>query len=136
MLHIPITVKELMEIPNIIANADQIEKAGSTDHGKPAIQFIKNMNGKNVVVEYVSDKRRMLYTQTMWINKKNPPTTEDVQAPPLTSSTVSGTDLKGGENISPTPYTIQQDEIESNSDKTRFQLKKQGCIPYAYNARK
>lgn len=67
---IPITVKELMEIPNIIANADQIEKAGSTDHGKPAIQFIKNINGKNAVVEYVSDKRRMLYTQTMWINKK------------------------------------------------------------------
>lgn len=119
---IPITVKELMEIPNIIANADQIEKAGSTDHGKPAIQFIKNINGKNVVVEYVSDKRRMLYTQTMWINKKNPPTTEDVQAPPLTSSTVSGTDLKGGENISPAPYTIQQGEIESNSDKTKFQL--------------
>lgn len=119
---IPITVKELMEIPNIIANADQIEKAGSTDHGKPAIQFIKNINGKNVVVEYVSDKRRMLYTQTMWINKKNPPTTEDVQAPPLTSQTVSGTDLKGDENIPPTPYTIQQGETKSNSDKTRFQL--------------
>lgn len=119
---IPITVKELMEIPNIIANADQIEKAGSTDHGKPAIQFIKNINGKNVVVEYVSDKRRMLYTQTMWINKKNPPTTEDVLAPPLTSQTVSGTDLKGDENIPPTPYTIQQGETKSNSDKTRFQL--------------
>ena len=55
---------------NIIANADQIAKAESTDHGKPAIQFIKNINGKNAVVEYVSDKRRMLYTQTMWINKK------------------------------------------------------------------
>lgn len=38
------------------------------------------------------------------------------------SQTVSGTDLKGGENISPTPYTIQQGEIESNSDKMKFQL--------------
>ena len=99
-----------------------MKRLGVRTHGKPAIQFIKNINGKNVVVEYVSDKRRMLYTQTMWINKKNPPTTEDVQAPPLTSQTVSGTDLKGDENIPPTPYTIQQGETKGNSDKTRFQL--------------
>lgn len=108
---IPVTVDDIAAIPQIISEADKIERTTDTDMGKPAIRFEKNFRGKDVVIEYVSDKRRMLYTQTMWINKKNPPTTEDVQAPSLTPKAVSGTDSNN---------SIAREKSEG---KVRFQLK-------------
>ena len=107
---IPVTADDIAMIPRIISEADYIERTQDTDGGKPAIRFEKTIKGKNVIIEYVSDKRKILYTQTMWINKKNPATTEDVQAPSLTPETVSGSDSNN---------SISQD---TNGGKSLFQL--------------
>lgn len=119
---IPVTVDDIAAIPQIISEADNIERTTDTDMGKPAIRFEKNFRGKDVVIEYVSDKRRMLYTQTMWINKKNPPTTEDVQAPSLTPEAVSGTDSND---------SIPQD---ANEGKVRFQIEDVDTFNFQANA--
>lgn len=119
---IPVTVDDIAAIPQIISEADNIERTTDTDMGKPAIRFEKNFRGKDVVIEYISDKRRMLYTQTMWINKKNPPTTEDVQAPSLTPEAVSGTDSND---------SIPQD---TNEGKVRFQIEDVDAFNFQANA--
>lgn len=107
---IPVTANDIAMIPRIISEADYIERTQDTEGGKPALRFEKAIKGKSVIIEYVSDKRKILYTQTMWINKKNPATTEDVQAPSLTPETVSGSDSDN---------SISQD---TNGGKSLFQL--------------
>lgn len=107
-----ITPEIFADIPNIIAHYDSLERVGVTNQGKPALKFTKDINGKEVVIEYVSDKRRMLYTQTMYASKKNPPTTGGVEkhSSPLTSKTVSGTDSS-------------TDIISQNEEDIKYQLK-------------
>lgn len=89
---VPVTAKELAKIPEIISDSDKISLSGTTEKGKTALRFEKNIDGHSVVIEYVSDKRKMLYTQTMYINKKNRslPTAPDEQASAIRPKTRSG----------------------------------------------
>lgn len=111
---IPVTADIFSKIPEIISKPDRIMVAGETDHGKPALRFEKEIDGNHVVIEYVSDKRRMLYTQTMWVNKTNPPTTNNVHALSLTSETVSGTDSE---------LSINDTRNDVNKENRRLRLK-------------
>lgn len=114
---IPVTPEMIADIPEIISSYDKVSSAGTTEMGKPALKFEKNINGKRVAIEYVSDKRKMLTLQTMyaWGEKKGSvPTATDISVAPIpsdTSKTLSG--------IAPT-NNIKQSEQEI---KTKFQLK-------------
>ena len=68
---VPITEEDFLNIPEIINNPDNIERSGTTQQGKPAIKFEKNINGNNVVIVYVSDKHNNLEMQTMYKFKNN-----------------------------------------------------------------
>ena len=68
---VPITENDFLNIPEIINNPDNIERSGTTQQGKPAIKFEKNINGNNVVIVYVSDKHNNLEMQTMYKFKNN-----------------------------------------------------------------
>ena len=112
---IAVTPEILAEIPEIIAHYDSISLSGETDKGKPAIKFEKNINGQRVVIEYVSDKRKMIYTQTMYARaekntkKGSLPATANVQALALTPETKSG--------------TASTDSISSTNTNIKNQLK-------------
>ena len=68
---VPITESDFLNIPEIINNPDVISQEGTSQQGKPAIKFEKNINGNNVVVTYVSDKHNNLELQTMYKFKNN-----------------------------------------------------------------
>ncbi len=106
-----VTPEMFADIPKIISEFDSVELAGKTDDGKPALKFAKDINGKEVAIEYISDKRMMLYTQTMYATKKSRTTARDVvkHSPPLTSQTNSSS---GSNNI-----------ISQNEEDIKYQLK-------------
>lgn len=106
-----VTPEMFADIPKIISEFDSVELAGKTDDGKPALKFAKDINGKEVAIEYISDKRMMLYTQTMYATKKSRTTARDVvkHSPPLTSQTNSSS----GSNNS----------IPQNEEDIKYQLK-------------
>lgn len=52
--------------PRIVSQYDNIFLVRKTREGKPVIKFVKNINGEKSVIEYVSDKKKMLYLQTMY----------------------------------------------------------------------
>ena len=66
-----ITINDLMSIPYILQNADEIRKSDKLYEGKPAIEFVKSFNGKTTVISYVSKKHNDLSVQTMYASKKN-----------------------------------------------------------------
>ena len=106
-----VTPEMFADIPKIISEFDSVELAGKTDDGKPALKFAKDINGKEVAIEYISDKRMMLYTQTMYATKKSRTTARGVvkHSPPLTSQTNSSS---GSNNI-----------ISQNEEDIKYQLK-------------
>lgn len=63
---VPITEEDFTLIPSIINEPDNIELVGTSQQGKPAIRFEKNIEGNTVVITYVSDKHRNLELQTMY----------------------------------------------------------------------
>ena len=90
---IAITPELIGKLPEIISDYDSVTVSQNAKNGKPALVFEKDVNGKKVAVEYISDKRKEMALQTMygWENKKNHPTTESAEASPITSETRSGT---------------------------------------------
>ena len=92
--HRAITEADIASIPKIIQNPDKIALSSKLYYGKPAIHFIKTINGQTTVVSYVSDKHRDLIMQTMYSGKNKDgtlATPTDELASAITSETRSGT---------------------------------------------
>lgn len=113
---IAVTAEMVADLPEIISKYDKVSVTEKQANGKPVLKFEKNIHGKRVAIEYVSDKRKMLTLQTMYAwgdknNNRNVPTAPDVRASAQTSETRSG--------LVPVKNSISQD---NNEGKARFQL--------------
>ena len=108
---VAVTPEMVADLPEIIGKFDRIRLGKETKMGKPALIFEKDIDGKRVAVEYVSDKRRQLTTQTMWAhkNKSLAPTSNATSASETTSETARGT--------APISNSVTQ-----VSNKVKFQL--------------
>lgn len=86
-----ITPEIIAKVPQVIGFYDSVKRGRDVWNGKPALHFSKDIDGVKIAVEYVSDRNKTIYLQTMygWASKKNPATTGDVQASPRTSETDS-----------------------------------------------
>ena len=89
-----ITKEDLLLLPQIINNPDEVILSDKLFEGKPVIEFRKLINGKMKVITYVSSKHHDLTVQTMYSGKKN----ESLATTPSgnkslshTSKTLSGT---------------------------------------------
>ena len=91
---IPIKPEDFKNIPLVINESDKITRGYNTKQNKPSITFQKNINGKNVVVTYVSDKHHNLELQTMYkfINKKINSVTAVNEYNSLTSTSKTNSD--------------------------------------------
>lgn len=108
---VAVTPEMVADLPGIIGKFDQVKLGKKTKMGKPSLIFEKNIDGKRVAVEYVSDKRRQLTTQTMWAhkNKSLAPTSNATSASETTSETARG--------------TAPDSSVAQNRNKVKFQLK-------------
>jgi hypothetical protein len=89
-----ITEADIASIPKIVQNPDKIILDNMLYNGKPAIKFVKTINGRTTVVSYVSDRHSDLAVQTMYSGKTKDGTLAlltDAQAPETTSKTGKGT---------------------------------------------
>ena len=109
-----ITLEDLLQIPEVVAEPDVIELDERLYEGKPVLRFKKTLNGRTIVVTYVTRKHHDLSVQTMYgsIKKESLSTATDVQAPVLTSQTTRGTASES---------SILQTE-ETVKEETRYQL--------------
>lgn len=90
---VPITKDIILQLPRVIADPDSISTAG-TYNGRPAIKFVKDLQGRRVVITYASAKSRDLAVQTMYANrqsKRSLSTAARANALAPTSETASGT---------------------------------------------
>lgn len=110
----PISEKDLMSIPEIIQNPDNITLSQKLYEGKPVILFEKTIDGKTTVVSYVSRKHHDLTVQTMYSGQKKSLATPpgEVSPFPQTSKTLSGTALE---------ESVAQDDGDV---KARYSLKR------------
>ena len=90
-----ITEDDFVNIPRVIQNPDKIELASDTYNGKPAIKFIKTINGRTTVVSWVSDKHRDLRVQTMYSGKNRDGTLAAPVAEQATTKTPEATSGTG-----------------------------------------
>ena len=92
---LPITANDILNIPYIINNYDNLKNSGVSEKNKPSITFEKNIDGNTVVVTYISDKHHNLEVQTMYKFKNNKGAsatgTNATNALVTTSKTDSGT---------------------------------------------
>lgn len=111
---IGITPEIVALMPEIISSYDEVKLAGTTRQGKPVIKFIKNINGEKTVVEYVSDKKKMLYLQTMYGKVKKMTSHPATNA--IANATTSETtwDMKSSDSSVPQ----NQKNATENSEKT------------------
>lgn len=63
---IAITSDIVALVPQIVSRYDNIFLVRKTREGKPVIKFVKDINGEKTVIEYISDKKKMLYLQTLY----------------------------------------------------------------------
>ena len=119
---IPVTPEIIAELPEIISAYDEIETAGKTEGGKPALKFVKDINGKRVAVEYVRTKRKQLELQTMyaWGSKDNRSVPTTITMPEDLTRTATPEAYSG---ITPINETVSQKEDNFNDKNTKFSLK-------------
>lgn len=88
-----ITEDDIVSIPDILQNADQIKLSPKPYNGKPVINFTATGNDRVTVTAYVSDKHLDLAVQTMFANikKGNLATLTDEQASVNTPEAGRGT---------------------------------------------
>ena len=63
---IAITPELIGRLPEIISAYDSVAVSRNAKNGKPALVFEKDVDGKKVAVEYISDKRKEMALQTMY----------------------------------------------------------------------
>lgn len=120
---VAVTPEMVSDLPEIIGNFDNVRRGKETRMGKPALIFEKNIDGKRVAVEYVSDKRRQLTTQTMWAhkNKSLAPTSDATSANETTSETARGTAPTG--NVTQDEGKVKVQLKGEERKNIRFQMK-------------
>lgn len=70
---IAVTPDSLSLLTGVISNPDSVEADSRTDgRGRPVLLFRKYIDGNYVAVEAVSDSKKTISTDTMYIQKKNP----------------------------------------------------------------
>lgn len=102
----PLTIEDFENIPDIINNPDNLEEAGKSKQGKPAIRFEKNINGNNVVITYTSDKHKTLEFQTMYKFKNDKKNSLVTASNEKTLDTTSKTNSDTADNSS-SNYRLQ-----------------------------
>lgn len=109
---VAITPEIIADLPEIIGKYDKVYRSGENKSGKPSITFEKDVNGKKVAVEYVSDKKKMLYLQTIygWGKKK-----EDSH--PGANAKASATTSKTNGDMSLHGNNIRQADEKSKGNK-------------------
>lgn len=116
----PVTPEILSRLPEIISSYDKVENTTSSKDRKPVLKFEKDINGKNVAVEYVRSKKGMLELQTMyaWENKNSRSVSTTLTMPEKTDP------YRTSETYSViTPATKDNIQPGTEKSKTRFQLK-------------
>lgn len=115
----PVTPEILSRLPEIISSYDKVENTTSVKDRKPVLKFEKDINGKNVAVEYVRSKKGMLELQTMyaWENKNSRSVSTTLTMPEKTDP------YRTSETYSViTPATKDNIQPGAEKSKTRFQL--------------
>lgn len=115
----PVTPEILSRLPEIISSYDKVENTTSSKDRKPVLKFEKDINGKNVAVEYVRSKKGMLELQTMyaWENKNSRSVSTTLTMPEKTDP------YRTSETYSViTPATKDNIQPGAEKSKTRFQL--------------
>lgn len=115
----PVTPEILSRLPEIISSYDKVENTTSSKDRKPVLKFEKDINGKNVAVEYVRSKKGMLELQTMyaWENKNSRSVSTTLTMPEKTDP------YRTSETYSViTPATKDNIQPSTEKSKTRFQL--------------
>lgn len=116
----PVTPEILSRLPEIISSYDKVENTTSSKDRKPVLKFEKDINGKNVAVEYVRSKKGMLELHTMyaWENKNSRSVSTTLTMPEKTDP------YRTSETYSViTPATKDNIQPGTEKSKTRFQLK-------------
>lgn len=97
---VPIVESDFNLIPEIVSNYDSVEKSGTTQQGKPALTFKKQIGDTYYLINYISNKNHNLEVQTMYKQKKkNSATVSNANIPRLTPETSSGTSSFYANNI-------------------------------------
>ena len=115
----PVTPEILSRLPEIISSYDKVENTTSSNDRKPVLKFEKDINGKNVAVEYVRSKKGMLELHTMyaWENKNSRSVSTTLTMPEKTDP------YRTSETYSViTPATKDNIQPGTEKSKTRFQL--------------
>ena len=115
----PVTPEILSRLPEIISSYDKVENTTSSKDRKPVLKFEKDINGKNVAVEYVRSKKGMLELDTMyaWENKNSRSVSTRLTMPENTDP------YRTSETYSViTPATKDNIQPGTEKSKTRFQL--------------
>lgn len=115
----PVTPEILSRFPEIISSYDKVENTTSSKDRKPVLKFEKDINGKNVAVEYVRSKKGMLELHTMyaWENKNSRSVSTTLTMPEKTDP------YRTSETYSViTPATKDNIQPGTEKSKTRFQL--------------
>ena len=115
----PVTPEILSRLPEIISSYDKVENTTSSKDRKPVLKFEKDINGKNVAVEYVRSKKGMLELHTMyaWENKNSRSVSTTLTMPEKTDP------YRTSETYSViTPATKNNIQPGTEKSKTRFQL--------------
>ena len=115
----PVTPEILSRLPEIISSYDKVENTTSSKDRKPVLKFEKDINGKNVAVEYVRSKKGMLELHTMyaWENKNSRSVSTTLTMPEKTDP------YRTSETYSViTPATKDNIQPGTEKIKTRFQL--------------
>lgn len=115
----PVTPEILSRLPEIISSYDKVENTTSSKDRKPVLKFEKDINGKNVAVEYVRSKKGMLELHTMyaWENKNSRSVSTTLTMPEKTDP------YRTSETYSViTPATKDNIQPVTEKSKTRFQL--------------
>lgn len=115
----PVTPEILSRLPEIISSYDKVENTTSSKDRKPVLKFEKDINGKNVAVEYVRSKKGMLELHTMyaWENKNSRSVSTTLTMPEKTDP------YRTSETYSViTPATKDNIQPGTEKSKTRFQL--------------
>lgn len=115
----PVTPEILSRLPEIISSYDKVENTTSSKDRKPVLKFEKDINGKNVAIEYVRSKKGMLELHTMyaWENKNSRSVSTTLTMPEKTDP------YRTSETYSViTPATKDNIQPGTEKSKTRFQL--------------
>lgn len=90
---IAITPNEVAMLPYIIGEYDSVTYGGKNKEKQDVLRFEKNIDGKKIAVEYISNRRKTINLQTMygWENKKSSAKELDAKAPNRTPETNFGT---------------------------------------------